>query len=112
MVSKPQWSPQSFLPHYFSPSSPSFPSYPLSSIHKLRENVSSEHSDLRQKEQAAMPKASDGYGGKFGVQQDRMDKVNGDHSNELLERKMPLRSQQFDYIFILVTTSVEKLLIQ
>uniref|UniRef100_A0A8C7G5X9 Cortactin n=1 Tax=Oncorhynchus kisutch TaxID=8019 RepID=A0A8C7G5X9_ONCKI len=43
-------------------------------IHKLRENVSSEHSDLRQKEQAAMPKASDGYGGKFGVQQDRMDK--------------------------------------
>uniref|UniRef100_A0A673Y6G1 Cortactin n=1 Tax=Salmo trutta TaxID=8032 RepID=A0A673Y6G1_SALTR len=43
-------------------------------IHKLRENVSSEHSDLRQKEQATMPKASDGYGGKFGVQQDRMDK--------------------------------------
>uniref|UniRef100_A0A8C7UJY0 SH3 domain-containing protein n=1 Tax=Oncorhynchus mykiss TaxID=8022 RepID=A0A8C7UJY0_ONCMY len=53
-------------------------------IHKLRENVSSEHSDLRQKEQATMPKASDGYGGKFGVQQDRMDKVSGDHSNRII----------------------------
>jgi hypothetical protein len=60
-----------------------FPPTP-SSIHKLRENVSSEHSDLRQKEQATMPKASDGYGGKFGVQQDRMDKVSGDHSNRII----------------------------
>uniref|UniRef100_A0AAY5KVR5 SH3 domain-containing protein n=1 Tax=Esox lucius TaxID=8010 RepID=A0AAY5KVR5_ESOLU len=54
-------------------------------IHKLRENVSSEHSDLRQKELANMPKASDGYGGKFGVQQDRMDKsaVGWDHQEKL-----------------------------
>ncbi|XP_039503443.1 src substrate cortactin-like isoform X2 [Pimephales promelas] len=43
-------------------------------IHKLRERVSSEHSDLKQKELADMPKASHGYGGKFGLQQDRMDK--------------------------------------
>uniref|UniRef100_A0A8C2HK40 Cortactin n=1 Tax=Cyprinus carpio TaxID=7962 RepID=A0A8C2HK40_CYPCA len=43
-------------------------------IHKLRERVSSEHSELKQKELEHMPKASHGYGGKFGLQQDRMDK--------------------------------------
>lgn len=43
-------------------------------IHKLRQTVSTEHSDLKQKELATMPKASHGYGGKFGLQQDRMDK--------------------------------------
>lgn len=37
--------------------------------------MSSEHSDLKQKELENMPKASHGYGGKFGVQQDRMDKA-------------------------------------
>ncbi|RXN08815.1 src substrate cortactin isoform X1 [Labeo rohita] len=35
-------------------------------IHKLRERVSSEHSELKQKELENMPKASHGYGGKFG----------------------------------------------
>ncbi|KAG5840019.1 hypothetical protein ANANG_G00211740 [Anguilla anguilla] len=43
-------------------------------IHTLRENVSTEHSHLKQQELETMPKASHGYGGKFGVQQDRMDK--------------------------------------
>uniref|UniRef100_A0A8C9UZ79 Cortactin n=1 Tax=Scleropages formosus TaxID=113540 RepID=A0A8C9UZ79_SCLFO len=43
-------------------------------IHELRENVSTEHSKLKQKELENMPKASHGYGGKFGVQHDRMDK--------------------------------------
>ncbi|XP_073709379.1 src substrate cortactin isoform X2 [Misgurnus anguillicaudatus] len=43
-------------------------------IHQLRERVSSEHSDIKQKELENMPKASHGYGGKFGLQQDRMDK--------------------------------------
>ncbi|KAL4642022.1 hypothetical protein GN956_G10575 [Arapaima gigas] len=43
-------------------------------IHELRENVSTEHSILKQKELENMPKASHGYGGKFGVQHDRMDK--------------------------------------
>lgn len=47
----------------------------LFSIHRLRETVSTEHSSLKQKELNAMPKASHGYGGKFGVQEDRMDKV-------------------------------------
>uniref|UniRef100_A0A8C2H494 Cortactin n=1 Tax=Cyprinus carpio TaxID=7962 RepID=A0A8C2H494_CYPCA len=46
-------------------------------IHKLRERVSSEHSELKQKELEHMPKASHGYGGKFGLQQDRMDKARG-----------------------------------
>lgn len=45
------------------------------SIHRLRETVSTEHTNLKQKELENMPKASHGYGGKFGVQQDRMDKV-------------------------------------
>lgn len=45
------------------------------SIHELRETVSCEHSDLKQRELETMPKASHGYGGKFGVQEDRMDKV-------------------------------------
>ncbi|KAA0714545.1 Hematopoietic lineage cell-specific protein Hematopoietic cell-specific LYN substrate 1 [Triplophysa tibetana] len=44
------------------------------SIHSLRERVASEHSDIKQKELDTMPKASHGYGGKFGLQQDRMDK--------------------------------------
>lgn len=43
-------------------------------LHKLRENVSQEHSSLKQKELDDGPKASHGYGGKFGVEEDRMDK--------------------------------------
>ncbi|XP_037548416.1 src substrate cortactin [Nematolebias whitei] len=43
-------------------------------IHQLRETVSTEHTSLKQKELENMPKASHGYGGKFGLQQDRMDK--------------------------------------
>lgn len=58
---------------------------PWCSIHQLRDTVSSEHSSLKQKELDNMPKASLGYGGKFGVQQDRMDKVGP-------ELRQPLRS--------------------
>ncbi|XP_020778264.1 src substrate cortactin isoform X2 [Boleophthalmus pectinirostris] len=43
-------------------------------IHHLRETVSTEHTKLKEQELDSMPKASHGYGGKFGVQQDRMDK--------------------------------------
>ncbi|XP_056269296.1 src substrate cortactin-like isoform X2 [Pseudoliparis swirei] len=43
-------------------------------IKQLRETVSTEHTSMKQKELETMPKASHGYGGKFGVQQDRMDK--------------------------------------
>lgn len=45
------------------------------SIHDLRNKVSSEHTDRKQKELEDMPKASHGYGGKFGIQEDRMDSV-------------------------------------
>lgn len=48
---------------------------PARSIHKLRENVYQEHRSLKEKELATGPRASHGYGGKFGVEQDRMDKV-------------------------------------
>uniref|UniRef100_A0A4W3JVL0 Cortactin n=1 Tax=Callorhinchus milii TaxID=7868 RepID=A0A4W3JVL0_CALMI len=43
-------------------------------LQTLRENVSQEHQTLKQKELDDGPKASHGYGGKFGVQDDRMDK--------------------------------------
>uniref|UniRef100_A0A667ZF48 Cortactin n=1 Tax=Myripristis murdjan TaxID=586833 RepID=A0A667ZF48_9TELE len=54
-------------------------------IHQLRENVSTEHTTLKQKEMETMPKASHGYGGKFGVQEDRMDKsaVGHDYQSKL-----------------------------
>lgn len=58
------------------PSAPVSLSLPVpSSIHKLRENVFQEHQTLKEKELETGPKASHGYGGKFGVEQDRMDKV-------------------------------------
>ncbi|XP_043960414.1 src substrate protein p85-like isoform X6 [Gambusia affinis] len=54
-------------------------------IHQLRETVSTEHTSLKQKELEDMPKASHGYGGRFGVQQDRMDKsaVGHDYQSKL-----------------------------
>lgn len=45
------------------------------SIHQLRQTVSTEHTSLKQQEMDNMPRASYGYGGKFGLQEDRMDKV-------------------------------------
>lgn len=62
------------------------------SIHSLRERVASEHCDIKQKELDTMPKASHGYGGKFGLQQDRMDKVRLERAyteprHELLQMK-------------------------
>lgn len=50
-------------------------SFPASSVHKLRENVFQEHQTLKERELQTGPKASHGYGGKFGVERDRMDKV-------------------------------------
>lgn len=41
----------------------------------LRQKVSHEHEVVKKKEREAAPKASYGYGGKFGVEKDRMDKV-------------------------------------
>ncbi|XP_062989826.1 hematopoietic lineage cell-specific protein isoform X3 [Elgaria multicarinata webbii] len=43
-------------------------------IHKLRSKVSEEHEVLKKKELETAPKASYGYGGKFGTEKDRMDK--------------------------------------
>ena len=42
---------------------------------KLREGVQTDHQELKKKEFDAGPKASEGYGGQFGVMTDRMDKV-------------------------------------
>ncbi|XP_062404834.1 src substrate cortactin-like isoform X3 [Sardina pilchardus] len=54
-------------------------------IHDLRSKVSSEHTNLKQKELDLMPKASHGYGGKFGIQEDRMDSsaVGHDYQSKL-----------------------------
>ncbi|NXN45909.1 HCLS1 protein, partial [Rhinoptilus africanus] len=43
-------------------------------IHQLRNKVSEEHEVIKKKELEAGPKASYGYGGKFGTERDRMDK--------------------------------------
>uniref|UniRef100_A0A8C9MAR6 Hematopoietic lineage cell-specific protein n=1 Tax=Panthera tigris altaica TaxID=74533 RepID=A0A8C9MAR6_PANTA len=43
-------------------------------IHQLRNKVSEEHDILKKKEMDSGPKASHGYGGRFGVERDRMDK--------------------------------------
>ncbi|CAM4487235.1 unnamed protein product [Lepidochelys olivacea] len=43
-------------------------------IHQLRSKVSEEHEVIKKKELEAGPKSSYGYGGKFGTEQDRMDK--------------------------------------
>ncbi|XP_069085581.1 src substrate cortactin-like [Pleurodeles waltl] len=43
-------------------------------IHELRNKVSEEHDVLKKKELQEGPKASYGYGGKFGTERDRMDK--------------------------------------
>uniref|UniRef100_A0A3P9QFT2 Hematopoietic cell-specific Lyn substrate 1 n=1 Tax=Poecilia reticulata TaxID=8081 RepID=A0A3P9QFT2_POERE len=45
------------------------------SVAELRNRVAEEHEQVKQKDQT--PKASYGYGGKFGVEKDRMDKVDG-----------------------------------
>lgn len=47
------------------------------SLKKLREQVSIDDKENKRKEFDQGPKASAGYGGKFGVQKDRMDKVGG-----------------------------------
>ncbi|KGL92501.1 Hematopoietic lineage cell-specific protein [Charadrius vociferus] len=46
----------------------------LTSIHQLRNKVSEEHEVIKKKELETGPKASYGYGGKFGTEHDRMDK--------------------------------------
>lgn len=43
-------------------------------IHQLRSKVSEEHDVLKKQEMESGPKASHGYGGRFGVERDRMDK--------------------------------------
>ncbi|XP_027651241.1 hematopoietic lineage cell-specific protein isoform X1 [Falco rusticolus] len=43
-------------------------------IHQLRNKVSEEHEVIKKKELETGPKASYGYGGKFGTERDRMDK--------------------------------------
>ncbi|XP_052410679.1 src substrate cortactin isoform X1 [Carassius gibelio] len=50
------------------------------SIADLRQNVSREHEVVKKKELEQGPKASYGYGGKFGVEKDRMDKGALGHS--------------------------------
>lgn len=52
-----------------------------SSIHQLRQTVSTEHTSLKKQEMDTNPRASYGYGGRFGLQEDRMDKVRKNYSS-------------------------------
>lgn len=45
------------------------------SLDALRQEVVQSDSHLKQQQYDSAPKSSEGYGGKFGVQKDRMDKV-------------------------------------
>lgn len=49
------------------------------SIHDLRLNVAKDDAEFNKKKLESGPKSSYGYGGKFGVQQDRMDKVSSSY---------------------------------
>ncbi|XP_035384506.1 hematopoietic lineage cell-specific protein isoform X3 [Electrophorus electricus] len=50
------------------------------SVADLRQKVSHEHEEVKKKQMEQGPKASYGYGGKYGVEKDRMDKVALGHS--------------------------------
>ncbi|KAL4656730.1 hematopoietic lineage cell-specific protein-like isoform X2 [Arapaima gigas] len=50
------------------------------SVAELRQKVSAEHEQVKKKELEKGPKASYGYGGKFGVEKDRMDKAAKGHN--------------------------------
>ena len=50
------------------------------SMQQLREGVQQDDTNIKKKELELGPKPSYGYGGKFGVEKDRMDKVNCGYS--------------------------------
>lgn len=65
------------------------------SIHQLRNKVSEEHDILKKKELESGPKASHGYGGRFGVERDRMDKVS--RKGEVCFREKLMKSKVLAY---------------
>lgn len=70
-----------------------------SSIHQLRQTVSTEHTSLKKQEMDIMPRASYGYGGKFGLQEDRMDKVG--HLKERQQQRSKTTAASVHLPFIL-----------
>uniref|UniRef100_A0A0N4ZBX4 SH3 domain-containing protein n=1 Tax=Parastrongyloides trichosuri TaxID=131310 RepID=A0A0N4ZBX4_PARTI len=63
-------------------------------VNQLRNEVVQADEIIKQKQLAAMPKASDGYGGKFGVQKDRVDNCAVDFS---YDGKVEAHVSQKDY---------------
>lgn len=59
--------------------------FKLCSLSNLREQVKTEDKDVKQKSYEAGPKASFGYGGQFGVEKDKMDKVFSSNMLSILE---------------------------
>ena len=72
--------------------------FSLFSIHKLREEVHKDDTTLKKKELESGPKASYGYGGKFGVEKDRMDKVSCSDNKGLINI-LKIRGQNTSFIF-------------
>lgn len=68
---------------------------------ELRKKVAVEHEQVKQKDHT--PKASYGYGGKFGVEKDRMDKV--DHPVRWWWWNVPLISSVF-WLFVPVQVAL------
>ncbi|CAK9298714.1 unnamed protein product [Gordionus sp. m RMFG-2023] len=61
---------------------------------ELREIVKKSHDDIKQKEMENMPKASFGYGGKFGIEKDRKD-INAEGNDYVAN--VPKHPSQTDY---------------
>lgn len=57
--------------------------------------MSEEHDILKKKELESGPKASHGYGGRFGVERDRMDKVR--RKEEVCFREKLMKSKVLSY---------------
>lgn len=57
--------------------------------------MSEEHDILKKKELESGPKASHGYGGRFGVERDRMDKVR--RKEEVSFREKLMKSKVLSY---------------
>ncbi len=69
-------------------------SFTSHSMEQMREEVARDDADIKRKLSEAGPKASHGYGGKFGVEADRMDKSAVGH--EYME-KLQKHASQTDY---------------
>ena len=71
----------------------------------LRNQVQTDHTSAKQKEFEAGPKASYGYGGQFGVQKDRMDKVSIQNLPFYTQHNFLRYDKNVEHRFVISTTT-------